>query len=301
MQIRFLEYFVALARERHFARAAAACNVAQPTLSQGIASFEELLGKRLVVRNRRFIDLTAEGQAILPYARRLLADHDLLRQAADTATGALKGELRLGAIPAAMPAVGFLVNALRAKHPDLQLTLRSLTSQGIDRAMRDFELDVGITYLEDETPSDVRTVPLYSEEYVFATHAESEFGARQHIAWTEIVRQPLCLLHSGMQNRRILDAHLAKIGYSVSPVVTADSYIALLSSVAHGGLSSIITSSHAEFVGAHSHIRLIEIEPPRPQSAIGLVALGQEPLAPLIAAAIAAAQAARVQIELERT
>ncbi len=64
MQIRLLRYFVALAREEHFARAAATCNVTQPTLSAGIATLEEQLGKRLVMRDRRYIGLTPEGAAM---------------------------------------------------------------------------------------------------------------------------------------------------------------------------------------------------------------------------------------------
>lgn len=73
MQMRLLEYFVALAREGHFARAAAACNVTQPTLSAGIVALEEQLGKRLVERDRRYIGLTEEGRAALPWAQQAIA------------------------------------------------------------------------------------------------------------------------------------------------------------------------------------------------------------------------------------
>lgn len=62
MLLRHLRYFAALAREQHFARAAVACNVSQPTLSGAIATLEAELGSRLVVRGRRFVDLTPEGR-----------------------------------------------------------------------------------------------------------------------------------------------------------------------------------------------------------------------------------------------
>lgn len=100
MQLRLLDYFVALAREGHFSRATAACNVTQPTLSAGIAALEEQLGKRLVDRDRRYIDLTDEGRAALPWAQQAIAMIDGLEYAAETARGALRGTLRLGAIPA---------------------------------------------------------------------------------------------------------------------------------------------------------------------------------------------------------
>src|SRR3546814_1082561 len=106
MQTRLVEYFLALQRERHFGRAAAACHVSQPTLSAGISTLESQLGKRLIVRDRKYAGLTPEGEAILPWAQQLVAAAEALGQAAGTARGPLKGELRLGAIPASMPATG---------------------------------------------------------------------------------------------------------------------------------------------------------------------------------------------------
>ena len=71
MQTRLVEYFLALEREGHFARAAALCHVSQPTLSAGIATLETQLGKRLIRRDRKYAGLTPEGEAILPWARQL--------------------------------------------------------------------------------------------------------------------------------------------------------------------------------------------------------------------------------------
>ena len=99
MQTRLVEYFLALERDSHFARAAALCHVSQPTLSAGIATLEAQLGKRLIRRDRKYGGLTPEGEAILPWARQLVAAAEALGQAAETARGPLKGELRLGAIP----------------------------------------------------------------------------------------------------------------------------------------------------------------------------------------------------------
>ena len=94
MNLRLLEYFVAVARERHFARAAAACNVSQPTLSAGIAALEEQLGRRLIQRDRRFTGLTDEGRAALPWAQQAIAMIEGLEHAAELAHGPLTGTLR---------------------------------------------------------------------------------------------------------------------------------------------------------------------------------------------------------------
>jgi DNA-binding transcriptional LysR family regulator len=285
MQLRHIEYFVTLAREKHFARAADACHVSQPTLSAGLAALEALFGKRLVLRDRRFVDLTAEGHAILPFAQRLLADNEALRHAIDAPAGPLRGELRLGAIPAAMPVVGYVVKALTGAHPQLSVAVRSLTSREIERGLLAYELDAGLTYLENEPPAQVRSVPLYSEHYLFVTRAGSPLAAESRIGWDRIAATPLCLLHQGMQNRRILDAYTATRGLTLAPVATADSYVALLSMVAHGGLSSIVTDSHAELIAGDPDLRMIEILDPAPANLIGLVVLDRELLSPLAKAA----------------
>jgi len=290
MQLRFLDYFVALAHARHFARAAEACNVAQPTLSSGIAALEEQLGKRLIVRDRRFMGLTPEGHALLPWAQRLLADYDGLRHAVADGSGPLRGELRLGAIPASMPSVGHLVRAITAAYPHVTASVRSLTSRQIEQGLIEYELDAGLTYLSSEPPAQVLSVPLYEEHYMFATRADAALGARGTVRWDEAAKVPLCLLHRGMQNRRILDAHLGSLGLTAEPRATADSYVSLLSMVEAGGLSCILPHSYAALVPAGSGIRMIDFVDPAPANMIGLVVLDREPRSALARAAIRTAE-----------
>src|SRR3546814_12449415 len=108
MLIRHLAYFVTLAKERHFARAADACHITQPTLSAAIRKLEEDLGVPLVARGHRFTGLTPEGEKLLAWSRQILTDYQsLINDLAGARTG-LVGELRVGVIPAAMPAVSFI-------------------------------------------------------------------------------------------------------------------------------------------------------------------------------------------------
>lgn len=290
MHLRFIEYFTALARERHFARAAEVCGVTQPTLSAGIATLEELLGKRLVLRDRRFAGLTAEGEAMLPWAQRLLADHEALRQAVAAEGEALKGELRLGVIPASMPAVGHLARRVGARNPDVRLNIRSMTSREIERGLIDYELDAGLTYLHNEPLAQVMGVTLYHEHYRFAAHVDSAFGERQAVRWEEAAEMPLCLLHQGMQNRRILDAHLATRGLVIVPTATADSYVTLLSLVEAGGLYSILPHSYAALLPNSGNVRLIDFVDPAPPNEIGLVVLERELRSSMARVALVAAR-----------
>jgi DNA-binding transcriptional LysR family regulator len=289
MQLRLLEYFVALAREGHFGRAAAACHVTQPTLSAGLVALEEQIGKRLVDRDRRFIGLTEEGRAALPWAQQALAMVDGFEHAAEAARGPLRGTLRLGAIPASMPAVGHLARALCAAHPEVSLVVRSLTSREIEQALAAFELDAGLTYLDHEPPAQVLAAPLYAERGMFVARRGGALDGRATIGWDEVVAQPLCLLHESMQNRRIFDAHLAARGMAVHPRATADSYVALLAMVEAGGFSTIVPEGYTTLIPTGSWAHILPLEEPFPASRVGLVVLDRTPSSQLAQAALAAA------------
>ncbi len=283
MQLRFLEYFVAIARERHFGRAAESCQVSQPTLSSGLVALEEMLGERLVVRDRRFVDLTAQGYAILNYAQQMIADQAAIRAALNVKVGGLRGIARLGVIPAAMPAVGHLVAAVTAAHPEVRMEISTMTSREIERALLARDIDAGLTYLNSEPLAQVRSVPLYVERFVAVTARTSALAQRGEVSLAEMVAQRLCLLHQGMQNRRILDGHLAAHGLAAMPVATADSYVALLSMVSAGGLEAIITDSHAALVAAHPDLVTVPIAEHIPVNEIGLVIRDRVPVPPLAA------------------
>jgi DNA-binding transcriptional LysR family regulator len=131
MNIRHLRYFVALARERHHARAAAACHVTQPTLSEAIRHLERELAVPLIYREgQRFGGLTAEGERALDWARRILADQEALEQELAEMRVGLIGDLHFGVILAAMPATPWLTAAFGRSHP--LVTLKGSVAQ-LDR------------------------------------------------------------------------------------------------------------------------------------------------------------------------
>jgi lactate dehydrogenase-like 2-hydroxyacid dehydrogenase len=128
MLIRHLHYLSALAKERHFARAAVACHVTQPTLSAGIKQLEETIGVLIVERGQRFIGLTAEGERVLSWAQRVLADYDSLTQELGEMREGLAGRLRIGAIPVALPVVQHLTREFGRRHPQAAISVRSVSS-----------------------------------------------------------------------------------------------------------------------------------------------------------------------------
>jgi DNA-binding transcriptional LysR family regulator len=173
MNIRHLRYFVTLAREGHHGRAATACNVTQPTLSEAIRQLERDLSVPLIDRNgQRFRGLTLEGERVLGWAQRILADQDALEQELAEMRGGLAGDLRFGVIPAAMPVTPLITSPFCRSHPLVTPRVLSHSSIEIQRGLDAGELDAGLTYLENEPLRNVRTHPLYRERYMLLTPTE---------------------------------------------------------------------------------------------------------------------------------
>ncbi|BAI76254.1 transcriptional regulator (plasmid) [Azospirillum sp. B510] len=292
MLVRHLSYFVTLAREKHFARAAEACNVAQPTLSAAIRKLEEDLQVPLVVRGHRFLGLTPEGETVLAWGRQILTDYESLRADLSGLRQGLTGTLRLGVVPTAMPAVSALTTRFAAAHPAATVEIRSMTSRAIRQGVDAFELDGGLTYLDGEPLDTVRHIPLYRERYAFATHRGNRHAGRGTMSWAEAVGERLCLLHEDMQNRRILNRIAASAGLSIEAAVVSDSFLGVFSHLMRGEWSSIVPHSFGPMFGRPADLALIDLVEPAVSQLVGLMLSKREPPSPMTQAlALAAAKA----------
>jgi len=286
--IRHLSYFIALAREQHFARAAEACNITQPTLTAAIQKLEEDLGVRLVIRDHRFGRLTEEGEKLLVWGRQILVDYGSLKDDLAGLRRGLVGTLRLGVIPASMSVVSFLTARFSAAHPAAKVEIRSMTSRAIERALEAFEIDAGVTYLENEPLQNVRKVPLYTERYVLVVGRGHPATSNGTITWKEAASQRLCLLSEDMQNRRIINNVAASIGVQLKPDVVSNSYLAVLSHVRHGEWASIMPHTYARLFFGGVDLVSVDIVEPAHTQAVGLVLSDREPLSPMSGALLSA-------------
>ena len=284
MHLRQLVYLRALAQERHFGRAASACRVSQPTLSAALKHLEAELAVPIVQRGRRFEGFTPEGLRVVDWAQRILAACDGLNQEIGQMRRGLVGHLRIGAIPTAISMVPRLTTPFHARHPLVRLTVLSQTSNQIQRAIDNFEIDIGLTYLDNEPLARVRTLPLYRERYVLVTPKDGALGRRRKIAWAEAAERPLCLLTPDMQNRRIIDQMLFKAGVTVSTTLESNSMIVLYAHVRSGRWASIMPALLAETLGLTDRVRAIPIVEPENVHSIGLVTVHRDPMSPLTGA-----------------
>jgi DNA-binding transcriptional LysR family regulator len=114
-----------------------------------------------------------------------------------------------------MSAISLLTSRFSAAHPEARVEIRSMTSRAIERALEAFEIDAGVTYLDNEPLEHVRKVPLYRERYVFLSRREHVAPATATITWKEAAGKRLCLLSEDMQNRRIINKVAASIGVDI--------------------------------------------------------------------------------------
>jgi len=300
MVIKQLIYLTALARERHFGRAAASCHVSQPTLSAAIRQLEETLGVPIVERGQRFRGLTAEGRRVLDWAQRILADCDALQQDLSQARHGLAGRLRLGVIPTALPAVSLLTAPFCAAHPGVSITILSQSSIEIQRALDSFEIDIGMTYLDNEPLINVRTESLYRERYVLLTSATGPFAKRRTLRWSEAAAVPLCLLTPDMQNRRIVDAIFRSVNRAPKPEIETNSVLTLCSHVRDGHWSSVMPHTFLHVFGVPADMRAIPLVDPEPTRKIGLAIADRMPAPPIAHALMQAARKQKLQAVLDK-
>jgi len=186
-----LELLLALAKERHFGRAAEACGVTQPTMSTSLKQLEEILGVMLVQRGSRFQGFTPEGERVLDWARRIVGDARAMRQEINTLKDGLSGEIAIAAIPTALGMVASLTTPFRARHPNVRFRIVSCTSITALALLENLEVDAALTYIENEPIGKARSIPLYSESYYLLTSPDGMFGDREQVTWKEVGQVPL--------------------------------------------------------------------------------------------------------------
>jgi DNA-binding transcriptional LysR family regulator len=293
MDIRQLQYLVALARERHFTRAAQACHVTQPTLSGRIRQLEQELGVPIVERGQRFHGLTPHGERVLAWAQVILDNWSSLQQeiaSLRSAAGALVGHLSIGVIPSALPMAALITKAIQARHPSVEMTVLSQSSVEILRNLEDFSIDVGLTYLDNEPIEGMRAETIYTERYSLLVRADHELAHRSSVTWTEAGQQPLCLLTADMQNRRIVDRAFRAANSRPVPRLETNSVINLCANVRLMGLASVIPEYFLDVIGPIADVRAVPLTEPGVEHAVGLVAVDRDPLSPLVVAAFECAK-----------
>ncbi|MBL1265684.1 LysR family transcriptional regulator [Candidatus Methylomicrobium oryzae] len=294
MFIRQIHYLLALAKTRHFGRAAEASHVSQPALSNAIQHLEEELGVTLIRRGQRFEGFTEEGEKVMQWARILAQDWEGMRQAAAQYRRQLTGVLKIGTIPTMLAATPLLTEPCQAAYPGVSVKLTSLCAEELIRQLDRFELDLGLTYLDDPRLKGFRILPLYRERHVLLARNPDPRLMKSRLGWNEVEGLPLCLLTQNMQNRHLIDAAFREAGVIPRVMLETDSIFALYAHVCGAGLYSVVPHSMLNAFEMHREVIALPLAPELSRQ-VGLVMRRQNPSTPIQDAAWNIAQTLDLQ------
>ncbi|WP_371525848.1 LysR substrate-binding domain-containing protein [Streptomyces sp. NBC_01283] len=251
MQFQQLLYFVAVAETRHFTRAAEQVHVSQPSLSQQVRALEKELGAELFSRARGNIALTDAGEALLPLARRILADADTARIEVQELAQLRRGRIRLGATPSVC--TGLLPEVLRAfhdQHPGIQLLLEESGSHDLVRELARGALDLAVVVLPLPSPSPaLTTVELLREDLVVVSSPDAPgFGGRT-VRVADLQRERLVMFRHGYDLRELTVAACRAEGFEPEFAVEGGEMDAVLGFVRAGLGVAVVPRMVAERAG----------------------------------------------------
>ncbi|MFJ6670738.1 LysR family transcriptional regulator [Actinosynnema sp. NPDC091369] len=245
MELRQLEYFVAVAEECHFTRAARRMHVAQSGLSASIRALEVELGAPLFVRSTRQVELTQAGRALLVEARRVLGTIDAARDAVAAVQGLLRGTLAVGSIQCLhavhLPAVLARFHEL---HPGVELRLRQAGSGELVDLVRTGRLDLAFV-TSGRAVEDLRASTLSSEPLVLACAPELPFAERESVRLAELAGQSFVDFNRDWGTRDDVDRALATAGVDRKVAVEVNDVHSLLDFVGFGLGVALVPASFA--------------------------------------------------------
>jgi DNA-binding transcriptional LysR family regulator len=266
-------YLAALAQHRHFGRAAAACHITQPALSNALRSLESHLEVAIVRRGRQYEGLTPEGEQVLASAHRALREQEALRQELAGSAGLPRGRLVIGAVPTAVPVAARFAGWLVERHPGLNPQVRSLASQEIESGLVSLAIDIGLGYTE-RVSNGAQTWPQYVEHYFVLRRTRGagtafRFGAPMR--WAEAAQLPLAMLTPEMHNRAILDRAFRSQGAEVVPVLETNSVMALLVALQGSALAAVLPGAVVATVAGQRGLEALPLVDPELRTPIGIM------------------------------
>jgi len=259
MLVRKLEYLIALAKEGHFAHAAAACHVSQPTLSAAIRQLEMEMGVLIVQRGARSHRLTREGERVLAFAKLMASECERLRAELSDRGPEILGTLRVGVIPSAIPVLPHLTTPFHERYARVNLKIVDLNPQDVSRAVDDRSIDVAITYLDENVRTRGRTHALYTESYSLLTRKGSPYSGKRSVSWGDAARLPLCLLAPEMQYSGSLPTGLFSREAATLSHVETNSINALYCQVRSGAWSSVLPTSLATVAYEGDELEMVRL------------------------------------------
>lgn len=271
MELRHLEYFVTVAEERHFTRAAERLLVSQSGLSASVRALERELGARLFVRTTRSVELTGPGRALLGEATRALASVRAAKEAVAAAQGLLRGTLSVGTEQCiAGVDVPRLLARFRAEHPQVEIRLRQAGSGRLAEDVGAGRLDLAFVSLCGPPPRGVRLTPLTEEPLVLLCHPGHALAGEEAARWAELKSEALVDFQPDWGVRQLTDRAFAAAGVGRQVALEVNDVHSLIELVEQG-LGVAVVPRHFARKPQAAGVRAVPLaEGPRPVFEVSL-------------------------------
>lgn len=272
-----MRYLVALNEHKHFGRAAQACHITQPALSNALRALEAEFNVVIVKRDRSFVGLTPEGERVLASAQLMLRERAVLQQDLNTETHLPSGPLRIAAVPTAIPILARFAARLQARHPGIVPVVLSMSSAELEKGLLDLSIDLALGYTERMDPSEARLTawPQYTEHYFLLRRATTVSSDQLEIgspaSWEDVAALPLCLLTPDMHNRTIVNAALTTAGISTRPAIETNSILTMVLSVVAGKVCSVLPGALVGAVRSYRELQALPLFAPEVRTPIGFM------------------------------
>lgn len=267
MELRQLRYFLALANHLHFGRAARSLHISQPSLSQQIKALEDKLGVKLFERSRRRVTLTSDGEALLPYARELVALADDAQKELAERGGLHIGRVRLGTTPTLgghlLPGV---VRSFFETHPGVELTIVEDGSDQLARSLTEGRLDLALL-IDDVHLGDNAFESLLDEPIAVAVPVSHPFARRATVRLEELRGEPFILCREGYHLRSLTLEACGLVGFTPRVSVSGTDVDTALRFVRAGLGVTLVPEIAARSVAGVSAVPVVE---PRLYRTIGI-------------------------------
>lgn len=272
MELRQIEYFMAVATHQNFSRAAEHVHISQPSLSIQIGGLEKELGTRLFDRLGRKVILTQAGELFHVHAERALRELDQAEQVVHELLGAKRGRLVVGTLSTVNSyLIAPLVSRFKQRFPDIHLQVHAQPSSDIVSGLLTNRLDIGICLLPLTHPQ-VTTVPLLEERLALIVPPGMKIGKRR-ARMQDLARLPLVLMPVDYCLRKMVEAECAKAGVHPQVVLEMSSPEGILQAVAEGTGATILPELYVRSRLPATQLQVIDLYDPTPRHTVGLAYL----------------------------
>jgi DNA-binding transcriptional LysR family regulator len=274
VELRQLEYFVAVARHRHFGRAAEAVYVTQPALSQQVRRLEAELGLALLRRTSRGVELTPAGVDLLVRAQRILGEVALARGEMDEHAGVVRGAVRVAATTADALRLPEVLAAFHGEHPSVRLALRHASASEVLALLRRGAVDLAVLSLRGEAVEGLQVTPLAEEPLRIIAAPDEPFRAAA-IGVQELQGRPFVLPEPGTALRETVMEACQRQGFSPVPLLEVADPATVRFLVSAGLGVSLVPLSWLDQPGPP--VSVAALVEPAPRHALSLLAAGELP------------------------